>query len=146
MTGRVSPSACVGDPDGVPACVPQTSAETPTAGHLTSQVSGEIYLSGSQPDSSTSRTTRTTKKEEHKTARSARRARRTMTAVGEKPASEHTERRSGRKSAQAPSGTDLTAWAAAMAAKFPPLTKTQVAVAARMAAHLDAIDSQEPTA
>jgi hypothetical protein len=145
MTGRVSPSACVGDPDGVPAGVLQTSAKTPTDGHLTSQVSGEIYLSGSRPDSSTSRTTRTSK-EEHKTARSARRARRTTTAVGEKPASEHTKRRSGRMSAQAPSDADLTAWAAAMAAKFPPLTNTQVAVAARMAAHLDAIDSQERAA
>lgn len=145
MTRRVSPSACVGDPDGVPAGVLQTSAETPTDEDLTSQVSGEIYLPGSGPDSSTSGITRANK-EEHKTARSPRRARRTTTAVGEKAASEHTKRRSGRKSVQASSATDLTAWAAAMAAKFPPLTKTQVAVAARMAAHLDAIDSRDRAA
>jgi len=143
MTSHVSPSACADDPDGVPAGVLQTSSETPTDGHLTGQVSDEIYLPGGGPDSSTSRITRTSEKEEHKKARSSRRA---TTAVGEKPAGEHTERRSGRMSAQAPSDTDLTAWATAMAAKFPPLTETQVTVAARMAAHLDAIDSQERAA
>lgn len=145
MTGRVSHSACGGGPDGVSADVLQTAAEAPTDEDLKSQVSEKIYLPGSGLHSSTSGITRASK-EEHKTARSPRRARRTTTAVGEEAASEHTERRSGRKSAQAPSDTDLIAWAAAMAAKFPPLTKTQVAVAARMAAHLDAIDSQERAA
>lgn len=53
MAGRVSPSASAGDPDGVSNGVPQTSAETPTDGCLTAQVSGEIYLPGSGPDSAT---------------------------------------------------------------------------------------------
>jgi hypothetical protein len=38
---------------------------------------------------------------------------------------------------------DLRAWAAAAAATLPPLTEPQVAAVARLAAHLDADDSQK---
>jgi hypothetical protein len=54
--------------------------------------------------------------------------------------------RSGRRSARAPSEQDLRAWAAAVAAALPPLTEPQLAAVARLAAHLDANDSQKRAA
>jgi hypothetical protein len=55
--------------------------------------------------------------------------------------------RSSRRSARPPSAQDLRAWAAAAAASLPPLTESQVAAVARLAAHLDAADdSQKPAA
>jgi len=48
--------------------------------------------------------------------------------------------------ARSPSEQDLKAWAAAVAATLPPLTRSQVAAAARLAAHLDARTSQGPAA
>jgi hypothetical protein len=41
---------------------------------------------------------------------------------------------------------DLRAWAASLAAVLPPLTEPQVAAVAKLAAHLDADDSQKPAA
>jgi hypothetical protein len=40
----------------------------------------------------------------------------------------------------------LRAWAAALAAELPPLTSSQAAAVARIAARLDARDGQEPAA
>jgi hypothetical protein len=40
----------------------------------------------------------------------------------------------------------LTAWAAALAAELPPLTSSQAAAVARIAARLDARNGQEPAA
>jgi hypothetical protein len=40
----------------------------------------------------------------------------------------------------------LTAWAAALAAGLPPLTRSQAAAVARIAARLDARNGQEPAA
>jgi len=40
----------------------------------------------------------------------------------------------------------LRAWAAALAAELPPLTSSQAAVVARIAARLDARNGQEPAA
>ena len=48
MTHRVSPSASADVPAGVSADIP---AETSAHGQATPQVSGEIYLPGSGPDS-----------------------------------------------------------------------------------------------
>lgn len=41
---------------------------------------------------------------------------------------------------------DLREWAARIAAKLPPLTESQVATVARMAARLDAREQQAPAA
>ncbi len=64
----------------------------------------------------------------------------------QKPASEHTTRRSGRSSARPSSGQDLRAWAAAVAAELPPLTDSQVAAVARLATRLDANDNRKRAA
>jgi hypothetical protein len=63
--------------------------------------------------------------------------------MSDRPAGEHTTRRSGRGSAQPLSARDLRAWAAEVAATLPPLTEQQVAAVARLAARLDADGSQE---
>ena len=68
------------------------------------------------------------------------------TEMSDRPAGEHTSRRSGRKSRQPPSEQDLKAWAAEAAATLPPLTEPQVAAVARLAAHLDANDGQKRAA
>jgi len=67
----------------------------------------------------------------------------TRPARSNRPAGEHTARRS---SPQPPSGRDLRSWAASLAAALPPLTEPQVAAVARLAACLDADDSQESAA
>jgi len=66
--------------------------------------------------------------------------------MSDRPAGEHTTRRSGRSSAQPLSARDLSAWAAEVAAALPPLTAPQVAAVARLAMHLDAVGSREPAA
>jgi hypothetical protein len=66
--------------------------------------------------------------------------------MSDRPAGEHTSRRSGRKSRQPPPEQDLKAWAAEVAATLPLLTEPQVAAVARLAAHLDTIDGQERAA
>jgi hypothetical protein len=64
-------------------------------------------------------------------------------AMTDRPAGEQRIPRSRRSSARPPAGQDLRAWAAALAATLPPLTEPQVAVVARLAAHLDAEDTEE---
>jgi hypothetical protein len=87
-------------------------------GRLTPQVSGDMDPpSGSGPDSR-----------------------------GDRAADDHTTCRSRRSSARPPSSKDLRAWAAALAATLPPLTESQVAAVARLAAHLDANDNQKRAA
>lgn len=66
--------------------------------------------------------------------------------MSDRPAGEHATRRSGRSSAQPLSARDLRAWAAEVAATLPPLTEPQIAAVARLAAHLDANDSQKRAA
>jgi hypothetical protein len=66
--------------------------------------------------------------------------------MSDRPAGEHTARRSGRTSAQHLSARDLKAWAAKVAATLPPLTEPQVAAVARLAVHLDANDGQKRAA
>jgi len=70
----------------------------------------------------------------------------TRPAHSDRPAGEHAIRRPGRSSTKPLSGRDLRAWAASLAAALPPLTEPQVAAVARLAAHLDANDSQKPAA
>ena len=72
--------------------------------------------------------------------------RRNATVVGDRPEGEHTTRRSGRRSTKPYVEQDLRAWAASLAAALPPLTEPQVAAVAKLAAHLDADDSQKPAA
>lgn len=70
----------------------------------------------------------------------------TRPARSNAPAGEHATRRFGRSSAKSPPGRDLRAWAASLAAAFPPLTELQVAAVAKLAAHLDAEDTEEQAA
>ena len=85
-------------------------------------------------------------RKERRAVRPIRSGRFHATDRSDRPAGEHTTRRSGRSSTEPPSGQDLSAWAAAVAAALPPLTEPQVAAVARLAADLDANDSQEPAA
>ncbi len=73
------------------------------------------------------------------TVRPARSGRRNTTAMSDQPASEHTTRRSG----QLPAPRNLSTWAAEQAATLPPLTESQAAAVARLAAQLDA-SGEEP--
>lgn len=66
--------------------------------------------------------------------------------MSNRPAGEHTTRRSGRSSAQPLPARGLKAWAAEVAATLPLLTEPQVAAVARLAARLDANDSQKRAA
>jgi len=61
--------------------------------------------------------------------------------MSDQPASERVARHSG----QLPAPRDLSTWAAELAATLPPLTESQVAAVARLAARLDA-SSEEPAA
>ncbi len=79
-------------------------------------------------------------------ARPTRSVRRTVTDMCDRPAGEHSTGGIGRSSEQPPSGQDLRAWAAEVAATLPPLTEQQVAAVARLAAQLDVDSSQEPAA
>jgi hypothetical protein len=99
--------------DGSPGA-PQASAETPPYGRLTPQVSGEMDQADSQAD-----------------------------PVAEEPTCEQTTCRSGRRSARSASEQDLRTWAGAVAATLPPLTGSQVAAVARIAARLDASDESK---
>ena len=106
-----------GDSADVSPGVPQTPAETRPDVKLTSQADGEMYLPSSGPDSQS-----------------------------EQKADDHVTHRSGRSSAWSSSGQDLRTWAAALAATLPPLTESQVAAVARLAAQIDAKDRQKPAA
>lgn len=101
----------------VPVGVFADVSQTPTDRRLTPQVSSKMDPSGSRPDSQNDQAT-----------------------------DDHTTRRSRRSSARAPLRKDLRAWASALAATLPPLTESQVAAVARMAAHLDAYDNQKRAA
>jgi hypothetical protein len=76
------------------------------------------------------------------TARPTRSVRPTTTAMSDQSADD-TTRRSGHSSRQLPVRQDLRAWAAELAATLPPLTQSQVAAVARLAARLDAASSEE---
>ncbi len=70
----------------------------------------------------------------------------TRPAHSDTPAGEHATRRPACSCTKPPSGRDLRAWAASLAAAFPPLTDSQVAAVAKLAAHLDAEDTEERAA
>jgi hypothetical protein len=106
-----------GDSADVSPGVPQTSTETRPDIRLTSQAGDEMHLPNSGPDSQS-----------------------------EQAGDDHVTHRSGRSSAWSSSGQDLRTWAAALAATLPPLTESQVAGVARMAAQIDAKDRQKPAA
>jgi hypothetical protein len=71
---------------------------------------------------------------------------RSTTEMSDQPAGEHATRRPARSSAKSPSGRDLRAWAAAVAAELPPFTDSQVAAVARLATRLDANDDRRRAA
>jgi hypothetical protein len=102
-------------PAGSSPAVLQTPSGTLPDERLTPQVSSEIDLPGRDPD-----------------------------PQGGETEGKHAARRSGHTTDRPPPGQDLRAWAAALAATLPPLTRSQVAAAARIAARLDASDSQGP--
>lgn len=117
MTKRVSPSAPADIRAGVSNGVPPAPTEMPPDGRLTSQASGEMDLLGSESD-----------------------------LRCERAGGKRTPRRSGRNTGRSSSGPDLRTWAAALAATLPPMTRSQVAAVARIAARLDASDESQGSA
>src|SRR5579862_3078275 len=101
-------------PAGVSPSVPQTPTGTPPDGRLAPQVSGEIDLQSSEPSLRVGRVR-----------------------------GKRTARRPSRNAGRSASGQDLRSWAAALAATLPPLTRSQVAAVARIAARLDARDESQ---
>jgi hypothetical protein len=114
MTRRASLSASARVSADVPNGVPRTPAETPADGQLTPQVSGEMDLPRSGPNSQS-----------------------------DQAVDAHTTRRSRRSSAPTTARQDLSAWAVRLAAELPPLSNSQTISVARIAARLDASNNAD---